>query len=309
MSPLDHLEVFYGDCSPASAQVYARVPGLSPDDGWTISGTVRGPECAIARTLPATIRMTDAGPGEGLLARTVVPDPCGWSPELPAIYRVTVELHQHGDDVASAQRSLGLRMLGPRGRSLYLEGRRWVMRGMCRNEVEPADLAAWREAVAVMSVADPDDALCEAASSQGVLLAVRLTRDTDACISELKRLSCFPAVAVAIIERPNVEGEKLRVEGEKLRVEGEKLRRAAPNILLAAYVSVDAEPIVPPWAQAVVCEVADPSGFASRLAQAMCPVIAYRPLGRVLPLSEARGACDHLQRDLAPFGDFAGYLA
>jgi hypothetical protein len=295
MSPLHRVEVFYGDCSPSAAHVYARLPGLSHEDGWTLSGTVRGPECALSRTLPATVRMADMGPGEGLLAHAVLPDPCSWSPELPGLYRVAIELHRHGDDVDAAQRVLGIRMLGPRGRSLYLDGLRWVPRGISRGAAEPCELAAWREAAAMMIVAEAeaDDALCEAASHQGVLLAVRLSGDSDACLRRLAHLARFAATAVAIVERRDVDGAALR--------------RVAPNILVAALVPANVAVEVPAWAHLAVCEVADPAAFGQRTADLACPVIAVRSLEAVLPLAEARAACDDLQRDLAPHGDFAGY--
>ena len=38
------------------------------------------------------------------------------------------------------------------------------------------------------------------------------------------------------------------------------------------------------------------------------PVIAVRWTGEPMPLADARRACDQLQRDLAPHGDYAGYF-
>jgi len=38
------------------------------------------------------------------------------------------------------------------------------------------------------------------------------------------------------------------------------------------------------------------------------PIIVSRKLTEPQPLQTARSACDELQRDLAPMGQFAGYV-
>lgn len=293
MSPLDRVEVFYGECSPATAHVYVRVPDVRHDDGWSMAVAVRGPECLLAHTLPATVRGSDMGPGDGLLARVVLPDPCYWSPQLPALYQVNVELHQHGDDVDAVQREFGLRLFGPRGKSLYLDGRRCVPRGVSRQAIAPAELGQWREADAVMLVREPDDALCEAASQQGVMLIAVLDGDGDHVGGELARLSRHAAVAMAAIST--------------IELDGAAWRRAAPNVLLAASFHGEQAVEAPSWAQALVVEVRNPASFGARVQPFSGPVLAYRPLASQASLTEARQACDHLQRDLAP-DDFAGYL-
>jgi hypothetical protein len=135
------------------------------------------------------------------------------------------------------------------------------------------------------------------------MLAARLSGDTEACRRELARLSRFAAVAMAIVEGQGVDGHALH--------------RCAPNVLIAPLVresvhgthSQSVQGVeLPPWAQAIVCEVADPAEFGRRIQSLECPVIALRRLETSLSLPEARTACDRLQRDLAPHGDFAGYL-
>src|SRR5262245_45045402 len=120
------LDVFYGDLTVSRAYVYARLPRPADDSGLSLVGQVRGPRCRLAETLPVTSPLVDLGPGPTLLARALVPDPVFWSPDLPAIYDVTVNLLRGTEIVATAKRQIGLRSLGVRGRSLFLNGKRWV---------------------------------------------------------------------------------------------------------------------------------------------------------------------------------------
>ena len=89
---LSSLAIFYGDLTVAQAYVYARLPRPAEDSGLSLVGQVRGPRCLQAETLPVTSPLVDLGPGSTLLARAVIPDPCFWSPDLPAIYDVTLNL-------------------------------------------------------------------------------------------------------------------------------------------------------------------------------------------------------------------------
>lgn len=254
---------------------------------------VRGPQCSLGRTLPATVHGADMGPGEGLLARVVLPDPCYWSSQMPALYQVNIELHQHGDDVDAVQRVFGMRMLNPRGKSLHLDESRWVPRGVQRQVAEPADLAAWREASAVMLVREPDDALCEAASHQGVAIISLLEGDSEHVQRELARVARYAAVFMAVIAGTDLDGAPLR--------------QSAPNLLLAPLLDAGQSAEIPSWARAAVVQVQDPATFGASVERIPVPVFAYRPLAAPTPLEAARRECDNLQRDLAP-GDYAGYL-
>src|SRR5262245_46001615 len=145
---LPELDVFYGDLTVNRALVYARLP-LPADAGpWSLGGHVRGPRCLTAQTLPVTSKLEDLGPGPTLLAKATVTDPCFWSPDLPAIYDVTVHLLRGGEIAATASREIGLRSLGVRGRHLALESKRWVLRGVCTESTHAALPRHWHEALA-----------------------------------------------------------------------------------------------------------------------------------------------------------------
>src|SRR5687767_12799952 len=99
---LAQLDVFYGDLSVNRAYVYARLPRPVEDAGLSLVGQVRGPRCRLAEMLPASVPLVDLGPGPTLLAQAMIPDPCFWSPDLPAIYDVTVNLLRGTEIIATA---------------------------------------------------------------------------------------------------------------------------------------------------------------------------------------------------------------
>src|SRR5690606_7240910 len=116
--------------------------------------------CRYSRTLPGRVPLVDLGPGEHLLARAVLPDPCFWSPALPFLYRIQVEVVRGGQVVATATHSLGIRMFGAAGNDLRLEGKRWVARGVYGQSPPSSALPAMHDARLIACCSDPDEAFC-----------------------------------------------------------------------------------------------------------------------------------------------------
>jgi hypothetical protein len=140
------IDVILGRCDDMRAEVYVRATGLPPGEtAATIGGTLSGPETRLAITLPTVASLADLGPGPGprfdgsALARGILTEPGYWTPELPHRYRLHVEVRAGGGVIASCDRLVGLRRLGVRGRSLWLEGRRWVPRGVACTPGDQAD--------------------------------------------------------------------------------------------------------------------------------------------------------------------------
>lgn len=300
---LDRLVVFHGEASTTLVRVYARLPVNELTEGCELTGRVVGPRCRWAQTLAATSTLV-ARPGvasdDALLAEAVVPDPCFWSDELPMLYDVDVELRRGGATIAAARRTVGFRGVGRRGRSLFRQGKRWVPRAMDIASVAAEareDLAAWREAAAVMFVSRPSDAVCQAASETGVWLLAGVEGDGDALIAELARIGRHASVFLAVLPC----GVKATAA----------MRMAAPNLLIAQRIQASraGESFdVSPNADCVFVDVDDEEAFAAAVRGCALPLIAHRPLTAAEPLVAARRGCDVLQRDLATVGDYAGYV-
>lgn len=294
MDPWAELDLFYGEATGRAARVFARLPRRDQWAGATLVGELTGPFCRHAQTLPARHRLTDAGPGPTLLARGIVPDPSFWSPELPMLYRVTLRLVRGGETLAECERSLGIRQLGPRGKDLLLEGRRWVVRGIFTASVGrgQADLPTWRSLGALGVVPGVQPAESAAASEEGVPTAC-LLYDRPCTATDARTAAQHAAIIMAVLDPTDDAGATL-------------LQEHAPNILRAA---MSLGPL-PKWAQLLILSVpeGDLGQFAAQAKVLPLPILAARPQKERCSIEEARAACDVLQRDLAPYGDFAGYL-
>jgi hypothetical protein len=299
MSPdLLRLDLFYGELTVHRGLVYARLPRPA-GDGWSLAGTIRGPRCLYAQTLPAAARLVDQGPGPTLLAQAVLPDPTCWTPDLPAIYDVSVNLLRGSEVVATTRRELGLRRLGVRGRDLMLDGKRWVLRGVATTSTTARLPREWHEAPAAIVTAacitaGSSDELLAEASQWGALAVIDIDAPAEAAASYLRDLARWPAAAIAIVTRP------LATDFTK--------SQHCPNLLLAARIGPGATADVPPWADLAVASADSADDFACLIQPLKLPVLAERRLVVPLPLDQARAACDVLQRDLAPIGQLAGYI-
>jgi glycosyl hydrolase family 2 len=291
---LPELDVFYGDLTANRAVVYARLPRPADDAGLTLAGQVRGPRCLHAQTLPFSSQLTDLGPGPTLLAQAIVTEPVFWSPDLPAIYDVTVQLKRGTEVLATVRREIGLRSFGVRGRQLVLEGKPWVLRGVSTESTTATYPRAWHESsAAYVAVSSNLEPLAEAAQ-WGTLAVVNLSQGGTSATARLRELAQHPAVAIVAVEQP------LRDDFKKPLV--------APNLLFAQVMRADQVPRVLPWADLLLASATNPDRVASVIAQSELPVLAARPLVAPADLAVARAACDMLQRDLAPLGQFAGYI-
>jgi hypothetical protein len=303
---LARLELFHGQATPGECRLYARIEGCDPSDGWQLSGTLLGPECRFAQTLPATYRWRDLGPGRALLAEAFLPDPCFWSPQLPHLYRASLELRHRGMLRGTFAQSVGVRSFGARRRDLSWEGKRWVLRGVLASESTAPNLAPWHAGPTTMVVDNPSDELCRGGTAGGVLIAARLsatsgdgTGGVDRLAAELTRLARWACVGVAIIDAGS----------SRTIVESSTLTKPAGNILLAQYFPAGS-PVVPgAWAKAAAVTAAGSgSEFAAAVADCPVPVIAMRTADQSSDVATGRQRCDELQRDLAPAGDYAGYI-
>jgi hypothetical protein len=291
---LARVRLFVGAATDVEAHVYAQLEHGSLPEGCTLSGSLYGPSCPYARTLPARIALKDAGPGKTLLARCIVPDPCFWSPALPYLYQATVTLRCGERELATIERPVGLQRFCVSGTNLRLDGRRSVIRGVCREVFDDCPHEQWREASAAMVVDDPEESLCEQCSRDGVLLvAVISTLKPEAIARELARLGSWPAVGVTVL------GGNVQIDGE--------IALLAGNMLLAQRLKGLGPIQLAPWAKLAFCDVDTQNRLPSGVEHNV-PVLAFRAAGGMATVADARAACDQLQRDLAPVGDFAGYL-
>lgn len=309
-----------GPCDDMRAEVFLRaaVPNNAARHETILTGTLTGPTCRHATTLPATARFVDlpapaAAAGSGLVARAVLTEPAFWTPELPNVYRLDWQMLVAGRVHDAGTRPVGLRRLGVRGRSLWLEGRRWVPRGI-RVTALPADLAATRTAGVAVVVADPGPDDAARADAEGVALVALATEaagrplGADTACRRIEAWATHAAVVLAVLPgglTPDIVADVATT-----------VRRTKGTMLLAATASGATEPpaAIPPGIDVLVVELGPgATPHPGWRAAPTPPLVAWR---HDAP-DDGRRACDRLQADLAAWGnadagrgvrDWAGYL-
>jgi hypothetical protein len=313
------IQMILGPCDDMRAEVFMRVAGPDmPRASLRLAGELAGPECRRSITLPAGAALADLGPGEaGLLAKAVLTEPAFWTPELPNLYRLTARLVADGRTVAETTRRIGLRRSGARGRSLWLEGRRWVPRGVVC-ESRSCDIKAVQEAGVAAMVVDPAGHFLAEADEAGLaVVAVAAAADGRSLapagiVERIGRWAMHPAVVITMLPQAVAEAEAAALAAEARRLKG--------TMLLARAVDGASPP--PSSVTAGIdglCVALDHGGLphdAWREAAPAVPLLAWQRGG--VGHERTRAACDRLQAALAAWGltrgrahrpwDWAGYL-
>ena len=324
------LAILAGRADDMRAEIMVRISDCPMGGGpLHLTGTLVGPRRGRDMTLPTTVKLVgvtgdhaaaaDAGQA---LARAVFTEPAYWTPELPNLYRLHAQVQRGDQTVAVVDRMVGLRRLGVRGRSLWLEGRRWVPRGVT---IDPTgfDPIALRSLPAAAVINDPSDAICAAADQAGVAIIARLTdaagRPLDSAVAreQIAAWAVHPSVVLAVVPRTADAAESMAIIAAVRPLKGTML------------VGLEVDGTQPPDAvQAVAVGAADcivvdlpRDGLPRdgwRLWKADSPLVAQRAVATGSS-AEHRQECDRLQAALAAWGlaeeaaqlpwDWAGYLA
>lgn len=306
MTATPRIEAVLGRADDMRAEVYARLVGAAEGGRPTLRGRLSGPRCTLATTLPTALRLEDLG-GTPPVARGILTEPSYWTPEMPNLYRLEAEAAVSGTTIARVDRLIGLRRLGVRGRSLWLDGRRWVPRGLARAAAD-FDAGALRTAAVTAVIDEPAEAVCAEADSTGVAVVAVIdpSASADQIAARIVAWAQHPSVMLAVL--PRDRGAEAAALGA---MKGTLL------VGLAVDGTVPPQP-VPAGIDCLVVQL--PAGAlpheAWRDRGPPVPLIACRPGGPAAEIS--RSDCDRLQADLAAWGiaasgyslawDWAGYL-
>lgn len=287
----ERLEISQGAASESMCRVYARLPRGDLDSELKLSGTLRGPHCQYAATLEATYHFTDRGGPSFLFAEALVPEPCYWTPAMPQLYDAVLQVTVGERVIARMERVVGLRCVSAVPHQLIVAGKNTVLRGAAADELpQDADLSDWHDADTAMFVRNPSDALCDAASRIGVFLIAELgTSETD----EIERLRRWPSVGLICLSGKHSSD------------------LSGGGVILAQRVAANESLVPAAGMQVAVVEAEANAALSEQVAQLhewRVPVVAIRRAGALASIAEGRRLCDTLQRDLAPLGQFAGYI-
>lgn len=301
MSQSPDIRVTLGRCDDMRAEVFVRRGGDRHENA-APEGSLTGPRRGRDVTLPTTTRLVPlpAVPGSTAASRAVITEPAFWTPDLPNLYRVEVARGAGAQAAGGGIDTwIGLRRLGVRGRSFWLDGRRWVPRAIV-GDIAPAQA---REAGVGLIVESPSEHLLATTDETGVAV-VALLRGDEASPAGIERLARHPSATLAIMMELPPDEEAIAA-----------LRRRTGTMQLGLATDGTSPPLPQPHgidflAVTLPAEGVPHPGWTSRPS---LPLVAWRRGG-----SEGRRDCDLLQRDLARWGrgavagephwDWAGYL-
>ena len=340
------VSVVLGPCDAMRAELFVRVDacvegGCEP---LRLTGTLVGPHSSIATTLPATVRLVGMPAAVGVdasrvprpvgeaLAKAIFTEPSFWTPELPNLYQLDAEVLRGDHVIASCHRLLGLRRLGVRGRSFWLDGRRWVPRGIsCQTVSDGAvlmDGKSLREAAVAAVVVDPEEGMCQQADREGVAIvavlvnAARQPLDRTRLAANIVGLAMHPSVVLAVVPREASCQQASQIAESARGFKGTMLLGHAVSGLLPPPQTM----ILGVDYLVVALQAGEVPHPAWRRDAPPVPLVAWRESSLVAGVAGVTGAagglrdaCDHLQASLAAWGtsdgtrqlpwDWAGYLA
>lgn len=290
------IPVTLGRCDELRAEVYVRSDAGAAA---ALTGTLSGPYRGRDTTLPVTARLQPTAAAG--VARVILTEPAYWTPDLPNRYRLQASLATSGGPPLSVDRLVGLRRLGVRGRSLWLDAHRWVPRAVRVEDV--AGIDACKPARLAALVTEPDEAMLARADEIGVaILALGATSADDDADSFADRIAAWAAhasAAVAILPH--------ELPAATIAAVARAVRDRKDTLLLAATVDGTAPPpatIAPGIDALVVALDREALPHDAWLAGPAAPVIAWRHAD-ASPTS-GRAPCDALQAALAAWGTASG---
>jgi len=305
VTAVPEIIVTLGPCDDMRAEVFLR-PADEVPPGTRLVGSITGPRRGRDTTLPVTARLmplpeaADSGPA----SRVILTEPAFWTPDLPNLYRVETRLEPSSGAAGPIDAWIGLRRLGVRGRSFWLDGRRWVPRVV----VGPRDLVAAKDAAVGLATESPTDDLLARADEIGVAV-VSLLDAGVLTASRIAALACHPSAMLAVMTSAAVGDLAHRFAA---------VRGAKGTLLLGMAVDGSCPPPVAAEGADFLVVTLPAAGVPHdgwhRLPTR--PLVAWRTADHVTEAG-GREACAALQRDLALWGlasgdtqpwDWAGYL-
>ena len=264
----------------------------------SFAGKLIGPHCQFARTLPAEFPFTGITKQPGAHVAQVI-DPCYWTPELPFLYDLQLNIQLDDGQEIEQTTQVGLTRWESHWRNLRLETQRIVLRGAGTTCPAAETLQSAREARTALLIKDINKATFDSAAELGVVLCLDLRDAENVDFSALADIHFSPSIFLALVSSEQRDEPKIRdllpshcliaqcLSTESTESTVEESLDAGP--VLAFDLKPGERP--PAWVP-----------MASR------PVIAIRRSEDYTDLSQARAACDRLQAELAPEFNLAGYF-
>ena len=290
-----------------------------------LEGFLTGPTSTRASTLPVrqkirihSQRVVDEG--TEILGHSILTEPAFWTPNVPMLYFVKCRITSSGKELALLSQTTGLRRLGIRNHSLWLDGHRFVLRGVtCSNrdyssaEQQPAAPEDHRTADVLdlpAEVFSETDSL-ELEIDKNLKTADEIGRPIIIRLHPKSRPSAIPSVICRLASHPSVF---LTVIPNTLLPEVPKFSAYKGTMLFATEMHAKiAPPELPNGIDLAIVRLSQSVPDSSWKTPPPYPVIAWQT-----GVPSQRQECDRLQALLANWRtapksppsswDWAGYL-
>lgn len=103
----DHIDIQVTEASDVQARIEATYTSARSADA-VLGGTLSGPRREASRSLAATVKLHSVRRSGMPAVEAVLPDPCFWSPDLPFLYDLSLELRRGDELVDTADFSIAL---------------------------------------------------------------------------------------------------------------------------------------------------------------------------------------------------------
>ncbi len=287
-----------------------------------LEGFLTGPTSTRASTLPVrqkirihSQRVVDEG--TEILGHSILTEPAFWTPNVPMLYLVKCRVTSSGKEVALLSQTTGLRRLGIRNHSLWLDGHRFVLRGVTCGNINNTSAEQQPEGHRTADVLDlpaeifsKTDSL-ELAMDENLKTADQIGQPLIIRLHPKSQPSAIPSVICQLTSHPSVF---LTVIPNTLLPEVPKFSAYKGTMLFATEMSAQNPPLeLPNGIDLVIVRLAQTVPGASWKIPPPYPVIAWQT-----GVPSQRQECDHLQALLANWRtapksppsswDWAGYL-
>ena len=320
------LRVILGRADDLRADVLFQmsVP-TSAETPLALEGFLTGPTSTRASTLPVrqkirihSQRVVDEG--TEILGHSILTEPAFWTPNVPMLYFVKCRITSSGKELALLSQTTGLRRLGIRNHSLWLDGHRFVLRGVTCSNRDYSSAEQQPAAPEDHRTADVLDLPAEVFSETGSLelevdknleIADEIGRPIIIRLHPKSRPSAIPSVICRLASSPSVF---LTVIPNTLLPEVPKFSAYKGTMLFATEMHAKfAPPELPNGIDLAIVRLSQSAPDSSWKTPPPYPVIAWQT-----GVPRQRQECDRLQALLANWRtapksppsswDWAGYL-
>jgi hypothetical protein len=111
--------------------------GAAPEKDLELSIELRDSRGAVVQPSVSRLAIEPFTGSKAVEIKAQVARPLPWSAEKPSLYKLAIELRQHGRTLERIERNVGFRTLEIRGRQLYLNGRVVKLAGSLHHEIDP----------------------------------------------------------------------------------------------------------------------------------------------------------------------------